>query len=415
MWTYQILLDHLEQLQEHRMTPGLERMQAACMRLGSPERAIPTVHIAGTNGKGSTVAFLRTLLQQAGYRVGAYTSPHLIEYAERIAINGVPMSGDALATTAQRILDRCADLHLSYFELTTMVALCAFAEQRPDIVLVETGLGGRLDATNVVQPLAIGLTPIALDHMHLLGSTLTAIATEKCGIFKPGAPIVSAPQTDDVTHVVRRCAATIAAPLHIAAPCDPSVLLGLPGDHQRINAGVAVALASALADRGWRVADTAALRLTTWPGRCEWLRREAPLLFDAAHNVAGAEMCARYLASIRQQRRIHCAIGVMEDKAVDGIIAALCPVVDHFTAVTAPSPRALPAAALAEKIRALGGDVETNTAEDWAHDWIGHDPARIQLVTGSCYLYAPIHRAVRQWREESDPTVAALLPAAHRS
>lgn len=392
MWTYANLLHHLDTIQEHRMVYGLERIRAGCERMGHPERCVPIVHIAGTNGKGSTVAFLLTLLQHAGYCVGTYTSPHLCDFTERIAMDGQPCDGDALAAIAETIVRACHDVSLTYFEFATLLALCTFAQQRPDIILMETGLGGRLDATNVASPVAIGITPISRDHMHLLGDTIEAITREKCGIFKPGVPIVSAPQCPDVTTIIRTTAAELHAPLTIATPTDPTLPLGLHGLHQRINAGVAHQLASVLATQGWRGADHAVLANTVWPGRCEWLRRDPPLLFDAAHNVAGAQALAKYLHTIRDQRPIECTIGMMEEKEAHGIITALLPVIDRFITVTPPSPRALPAATLAEIIREMGGSASVDTSDEWVHRChsAGADAAAIHVVTGSCYLYAPL-------------------------
>lgn len=389
-WTYATLVHHLAALQEHRLHYGLERIRMGCARMGHPERKIPTIHIAGTNGKGSTIAFLRTLLQSAGYRVGTYTSPHLCDFPERIAVDGQPCSGDWLASVAEHVVRECHDSALTYFEFSTLLAFCAFAQCRPDIVLMETGLGGRLDATNVVLPAVIGITPISYDHMHLLGDTVEAITREKCGIFKPGIPIVTAPQMPAVEAIIRVCAAEHRVPLTIATPTDAAVALGLPGQHQRINAGVAVQLAAVLAGQGWRVAGRTVLATTTWPGRCEWLRRDPPLLFDVAHNVAGAQALADYLAEMRHGRTIHCTIGMMAEKETEGIIAALLPVVDRFVTVTPPSPRALPAEELAEIIRAMGGPVKSDASLAWAQRYrdIGSDA--LQIVTGSCYLYGPL-------------------------
>lgn len=390
MWTYPNLLHHLDTIQEHRMVYGLERIRAGCERMGHPERRVPIVHIAGTNGKGSTVAFLRTLLQHAGYRVGTYTSPHLCDFTERIAMDGCPCDGDAVAAIAETIVHACHDVSLTYFEFATLLALCTFAQQRPDIAVIETGLGGRLDATNVVSPVAIGITPISRDHMHLLGDTIEAITREKCGIFKPNVPIVSAPQSPEVTAIIRATAAELHAPLTVAMPTDPSVPLGLHGPHQRTNAGVALQLASVLAAQGWRSATSTALADTIWPGRCEWLRRDPPLLFDAAHNVAGAQALAAYLRTIRDGRIIECTIGMMEEKEAHGIIATLLPVIDRFTTVTTPSPRALPAETLAGIIREMGGVARGDASDEWARRVYRAATNTLSVVTGSCYLYAPL-------------------------
>lgn len=404
-WTYDDLLALLDRLGEQRIIPGLERMQEACARLGHPEGACPTIHIAGTNGKGSTGAFLRSILQASGARVAHYTSPHLTDFAERITVDGVPLAHAMLAAHGARIHATCADLPLTYFEYATLLAFAAFAEARPDVAIIEVGMGGRLDATNVITPRVSLITPIGLDHQAYLGDTIAAIAREKCGIIKPGVPVVSAPQTPEVMAAIRATCADREATLTLPEPVGPDVALGLPGAHQRINAGVAASTAivwcqvpydAHLARLVRYLAPydvTVGLARANWPGRCEWLSHDPPILFDGAHNVSGAEALATYIADVRQGRSVTCVLGVMQDKDAAGIVAALRPVVDRFIAVTPPTSRALPAEALAAIIETegaaaeVGGSVKMVLTHARKH---ANTQTPLVIITGSLALYAPV-------------------------
>lgn len=396
--TYAALLEHLASLREDCMHPGLDRMTIACARLGHPERAVPTIHIAGTNGKGSTGAFLRALLNSTGLRVGHYTSPHLIDFTERIAVDGCPISGERLAHYGSQIIARSEELALSYFEFATLLAFCAFADARPDIAIIEVGLGGRWDATNVITPRVSVITPIGMDHQQHLGDTIAAIAREKCGIIKPGVPVVSAPQEPAVMDIIRATCAERNALLTVAEPTPVSVPLGLPGAHQRVNAGVAHAVVkmmipSPLSGRGQgEGAGFSSLATACWPARCEWLSHDPPILFDGAHNPHAAAALATYLAEVRQDRSITCVLGVLRDKDSVGIVRALAPVVDQFITVTPPSPRALPAEELAAIIRTQGGKVQSVTSMKEVLQAVTKHEARgtLHVITGSLYLYAPV-------------------------
>lgn len=389
-WTFPTLVTHLDSLQEHRAAYGLARMTAMCARLGHPERAVPCVHIAGTNGKGSTLAFLAALLRTAGYRVGTYTSPHLQHVSERIRVDGAAMPEDRLAAHGERIVQSQHDTALTWFEFVTLLAFCNFAEARPDIVLLETGLGGRLDATNVVTPAVAVLTPIALDHQQWLGATLPEIAREKCGIIKPGRPVVTGTQDDTVMAVIRNAAQTGGCALHCAAPAPDDWPLGLAGAHQRTNAGTAWHTAQVLSEHGWRAPDPSALAHARWPGRCEWISQIPPICFDGAHNPHAARVLAAYLAEIRNHRQVICVIGVLDDKDAPGIIAPLLPLVHHWVTVTPPGPRGLANTALAELLHARGAAATPCP--------IGHAMQHLRIlpdgwmgvVTGSLSLYAAV-------------------------
>lgn len=393
-WTLPQLVAHLDALQEHRAVYGLARMTAMCAQLGHPERAVPCVHIAGTNGKGSTLAFLSALLRGAGYRVGTYTSPHLRHVSERIRVDGIPVPEDRLAAHGERIVQSQRDTALTWFEFVTLLAFCSFAEARPDIVLLETGLGGRLDATNVATPEVAVLTPMALDHQRVLGATLPEIAREKCGIGKPGRPMVTGPQDDAAMAVIRHTALTGGCALHDADPVPDHWPLGLAGAHQRINAGIAWRTAHVLSALGWRTPDASALAQASWPGRCEWVSRTPDILFDGAHNPHAARALAEYLVAMRGHRQIIGVIGVLDDKDAQGIIAPLVPLVHRWYTVTPPGPRGLAHTALAELLCARGA-VATPCRMDHAMQHLRTLPdGQMGVVTGSLSVYAAATESV---------------------
>ncbi len=353
---------------------GLSQIRRLLDALGHPERAFPSITIAGTNGKGSVTAMVERGLRADSRRTGRYTSPHLIDIEERIAINGRAISAetfDRLATDVKEAADTL-EAPPSFFEATTALALLAFRDAGVDIAVLEVGLGGRLDATNAVDASLVAITAIALDHQEHLGHTLTAIAAEKAGVIKPGATVIVAPNPADVEAVidaharangatvvramqgvtssstvgVRGSQLSLATPLRDYGQCR----LQLSGRHQITNAIVAVRTLEAVADLS-PAAITTALADVEWPARLEWMQMGATdVLLDGAHNPAGAEALAAYLAEMLGHP-VPLVIGVMGDKAVEEIVAALAPVASHIITTAAPSPRALSPAALADVCR----------------------------------------------------------------
>lgn len=422
MWTEMDLQRYLDRLQEQKMKLGLERMAALCAQLGHPERCAPAIHIAGTNGKGSTAAFLRSWLQSAGYRVGVYTSPHLQSFLERFTIDGEPFALDAVCAMAEALAAATAVDQPTYFEFVTLLAMRLFQSAAPDVVIYEVGLGGRLDATNVVCPEVAVLTPIAYDHQQWLGADLASIAREKCGIIKPGGAVVSAPQDSLVADVIGQICAERGATIHWADPLAADLPVGLAGVHQRINAGVARQVGECLAARGWRRGDVRAFATACWPGRCELLDigacPQCQVVFDGAHNPAAAQALAAHLRVIRGVRRVICGLGVMRDKDVEGIIAALAPVVDEFWALTAPGPRALAGEELCARLCAMGCTARPMPWEELRHALLALDAQQLLVMTGSLYLYDPLQNVLRGGARPSAPlTPLATQPSvghAHR-
>jgi dihydrofolate synthase/folylpolyglutamate synthase len=302
------------------MRMGLEPMRAACARLGHPEGAFPSVHVAGTNGKGSVCAMVESIARAGGLRTGLYTSPHLCRFAERIRLDGAPVDDGTLAELLLRALE--PDLDLSFFEAATMAALLAFREAKVDLAIVEVGLGGRLDATNVLPaPRAAAITRIALDHMDRLGSTVVAIAREKAGIAKPGVDIVVGPMDpgvrEAIDEVARAHGATTSDLTGVEAPAN----IGLAGAHQRDNARIAAVLGARIGaspdaiERG--------IAGVVWPGRLERIGR---FLLDAAHNPDGAAALAAHLASLAMHPRdVGLVFGTLVDKDWTAMLDTLAP------------------------------------------------------------------------------------------
>jgi dihydrofolate synthase/folylpolyglutamate synthase len=327
----QAQLDRLPMLSPAGDRLGLERISALLDRLGRPQDRLPPVlHVAGTNGKGSTVAFLRAALETAGYSVHAFTSPHLVRFNERIRVAGRLIEDDALAGLLTEVLDLSDGIEPSFFEVATAVALLAFARTPADACILEVGLGGRLDATNVIeQPLVTGIASLGLDHQHFLGPDIVSIAREKSGIAKPGVPLVSLAQPADAQAAIAGVAAERGTPL-LLENCDwsvdPDLAPALAGRHQRRNAGLAWAMLSAQ-DRFAvpRATFLHGIATADWPARFQQLR-DGPLTHgvatwvDGAHNPDAAAALADVLA---ERGRMHIVLGILANKDADAIIAPL--------------------------------------------------------------------------------------------
>lgn len=338
--TYSSAIEYLYGLQKHGIKLGLETMRMLLSRLGNPERRFKSLHIGGTNGKGSTAAMTAAMLQAAEYRVGLYTSPHLVDFRERIRVSQVMIDESQVAEYTQRLRAIVpSDLTPTFFELTTAMAFLHFAESGVEVAVLEVGLGGRFDATNVVDPEACAITTIALDHQEYLGATEAAIGFEKAGIIKPGVPVVVGRIDGPAWEVIRTTAADRGAPLlrlgqdfqavgsgpeafsfHSRSRHLDGLTCALAGRHQLDNAACAVALLEAAGGRGIPVEEAAVrrgLQAVPWEGRLEVLERGPDLLLDGAHNPAAALVLAEYLTEWRASRpeaRVILVLGMMRDK-----------------------------------------------------------------------------------------------------
>ena len=338
---------------------GLDRIQTVLAGLGNPQRDFRVVHVAGTNGKGSTCAMIEAGLRAAGVRTGLFTSPHLIEPTERIQIDGMEVTPDQFRRAVEVVHEAAArldlDCHPTYFETVTAMAFWLFRELGVETAVVETGLGGRLDATNVVEPALTVITPIDFDHEAYLGHTLEAIAGEKAGILKPGVPAVLARQRPEAEAVLRARAGKLQVRVHDAREFEIRDLqihargatfsgleCPLAGEHQVDNA---VTAALALIELG---APPQGIVQARWPGRLEHVAPNPDMLLDGAHNPAGARSLVRYLERFYAGRRIWMIFGAMRDKAVEEVAGILSPLADEWIFPVMESSRALRPQALIE-------------------------------------------------------------------
>lgn len=338
--TYDEAIAHLRSLQLHGFQPGLGTTRRLAALAGGPQERLRFIHVAGTNGKGSTCALLESVYRKAGLKVGLYTSPHLVRFGERIQVGRVPIADADLARHVAELKELADTMTPTFFEFTTVLALRYLAEQRVDLVIWETGLGGRLDATNIVTPLASVITNVAFDHQRILGDTIAAIASEKAGIIKPGVPVVTAAEDPDALAII----------VHKGKELDvPVITLGEPeiarfkaeipllGRHQRANAALAAATVRLLRFV-LPVDDTQLLEglaEVSWPGRLQVLRRGAQtLVLDGAHNPAGVAALRTALAEAFPGKRPTLVLGMLADKDWRAMVADLVPLASRV--VTAP-------------------------------------------------------------------------------
>ena len=385
--------------------PGLSRVRELLHRLGDPQDGLQFVHIAGTNGKGSTAAMLASILRAAGYTTGLFTSPYLERFAERMQVNGVPVPD-------------------AEFELVTAAAMLWFRRRGCDVVVLEVGLGGRLDATNVIAaPACAVITNIGLDHTEILGDTLEQIAREKAGILKPGTRAVSYPQTPEVRAVLHEICAQRGIPLTEAdaaaiVPLTDGVdgqaftyrgaeyTLPLLGAHQLRNAAVALEAVTALRARGWRIPDAAVragLAQVRWPARFELLRRAPWFVLDGGHNPQCAQTVADNLARYFPGRRITLLVGVLADKDYPAMLAALDGQAAAYIAATPLSPRALPAAELGDYLKRFGKPVTVCADPAQAAELaLAHAaPEDVICAVGSLYMAGAIRMDLRRDHNEN--------------
>jgi dihydrofolate synthase/folylpolyglutamate synthase len=360
--------------------PGLSRTEALLDKLGRPQDGLKFVHIAGTNGKGSCAAMLASILKTAGYRTGLYTSPYLFRFHERMQVNGRPVGDEALAELVTRIrpLAEAMEDHPTEFEIITAAALRWFADEGCDIVVLEVGLGGRLDATNVIAaPEAAVLMNIGLDHTAVLGGTLEQIAAEKAGILKPGCEAAVYQQRESVLEVFRQRAALVGAGVRVAdfsqlVPEFDSLegqtftyrgqpyALSLLGGHQLRNAAVVLETVEILRRRGWRLSPEDVehgLYAAVWPARFELVSQEPPFIVDGGHNPQCAESVRDNLLHYFPDKRRVLLVGVLADKDYPALFEILNGVADEWVCVTPDSDRALPAAELGAFLERFGKPV----------------------------------------------------------
>lgn len=397
---------------------GLERTEALVELLGHPDRSFRSIHIAGTNGKGSTGSMIEAGLRANGYLTGFFSSPHLSSFTERFRLDGAPVKEEEFAACvtlcrrAAEQLERATNgkLRPTMFEVTTAAAFCCFQRAGVEWAVIETGLGGRLDSTNVIEPELTVITPIAMDHAAMLGDDIGAIASEKAGIFKPNARAVISDQQPEARAVLAERAVQVSKSVTWAAeawsvveqaPNDAGrfrisvdgpdgkkicALLGLPGAHQIENAVTAIAaldavgVATDLIEQGLESAE--------WPGRLEWLPTTPTVLLDAAHNAAGARSLAEFLTRFCGSRRMTLIFGVSQDKDVDDIATAIFPLADRVILTRSAVVRSAEPETLTELVGHHGKVIEIATDSETAWERAARDMAadHLVVVAGSIFL-----------------------------
>jgi dihydrofolate synthase/folylpolyglutamate synthase len=395
--TYAEAIHFLYGLQLFGANFGLERAHRLAALAGEPQEKLRFIHVAGTNGKGSTCAMLESIYRASGLRVGLFTSPHLVSFRERIQINRQLISESELVRLVEEIQPLLkqfpADNHLTLFEVVTVMALKFFAEQKCDLVIWETGLGGRLDATNIVTPLASVITNIGLDHTQWLGDTLEKIATEKAGIIKPGVPVVTATDAPEALRVIKHVADENGAALkHVQAPPTERLTpdISLLGDHQRINAAIAVETLEILQGKIPVPAETirAGLANVNWPGRLQLLTNPAgqKILLDGAHNADGAKVLRAALEKHFSQRRPVVIFGALADKKWLDICRTLAPLADKIFTVPVASGRSADARELAAAFRSAQPAATAVACENFDAALNASKDEPFVVITGSLYL-----------------------------
>jgi dihydrofolate synthase/folylpolyglutamate synthase len=405
----QLPSEYLERLTRFGIQPGLERIRALLERVGNPHRKYPVVLVGGTNGKGSVVEFVATILRTAGYRTGSYTSPHLYRYNERIRINGVEISDEDLLRLLREVEPHIEAVgqnpelgHPTQFEALTLMGLLYFAEQNVDVAVLEVGLGGKWDATNVTEPLVSAVVTVDLDHVDRLGKTLREIAADKAHIARPGKPLVTAETKRQALQALHEHCRRIGARfLPVSAPRFDLPPLRMLGDFQKINATLSWEIAELLRAQGFHLSDEAirqGLSEAVLPGRFDIVRTSPTVLLDGALNPEAARTLARNLRQCFGGHRIILVMGISADKLTDDLkeemVAALASLADVFIATRANSPRAAPAEQIAAFARPHAQDVRVvvpvRDAVKLARQLA--QPDDVVCVTGSFYVIGEVER-----------------------
>ena len=403
--------------------PGLERIGELCEKLGHPERGMKFVHVAGTNGKGSFCAMLSAILSKAGYRTGLYTSPHMLTFNERMRINGENIDDAVLAEVTSRVrpfadamIDRPTE-----FELVTAIAFVYFKQMGCDVVILETGLGGRLDATNIIPPPLVSvITGIDLDHTAILGDTYAKIAAEKAGIIKPASSVVVGDCNQEALDVIlqkadetgsRAHCVDLSALSHLRYSLEGTTFdyrtykdlsLSLVGIYQPRNCATVIECVEALREQGFSVPDSAVregLSATHWVGRFEVLSRGPLVIYDGGHNPQGVSACVESIKAVLPGQRVCVLCGILRDKDYEHMITALSEIADSVVTLTVDSPRALPAKELADTLMARGICAEAADCDQEAVELAYHrakEKGIPLLMIGSLYMYSQVIEPVKR-------------------
>lgn len=424
--------EYLEKIAKLGSRPGLESIRELLERLGNPQNDLRFIHVAGTNGKGSTAGLIGTVLQYAGYRVGKYTSPAVFAYEERYCVNNRSISKAMFARILTEVAEAAEAMeqngmgHPTVFEVETAVAMLYFRQQGCDYVVLECGMGGALDATNLITTtVACVFTSISMDHMQYLGDTLTAIATQKAGIVKPGGYVVCGIQQDEVRDIIekraRECSCRsrfVDAAAISGVRCRPDGITfrygtwknlntQLAGEYQVENVSLAVETILALRECGLEIPNRAVYRgiaETSWPGRFTTIAKNPLVIIDGAHNADAAQKLGKQIANHFTNRRIIYIMGMLKDKEADRIVSATCALADCIVTVTTPNnPRALHALDLARLVREYNPNVTAadsiEEAVEMAH--LLSDSKSVIIAFGSLSYLGQLKNAVEAYREKN--------------
>jgi dihydrofolate synthase / folylpolyglutamate synthase len=403
--------------------PGLDVTTALLEKLGNPQGEFKVIHVAGTNGKGSVCAMIESVLRASGKKTGLYTSPHLFRFNERFRVNGQEISNADLEKVISDVEAAAQSLDsrpATFFELSTAIAFEHFKRSGVQYAVVETGMGGRWDATNVVQPVISVITRIALDHADYLGDDIEKVAWEKAGIIKEGVPTVCGPMPVEAESVVYKEAAEKNSPIvgseeaaffqvlesrrtdqlvdiEASGQGYRNVRLALGGSYQLENCGIAVATLEDLSDlEGIRLQMKKGLEAVKWPGRFQTLSMKPPILFDCAHNPNAAETLSKTLEEVFPKFENGFVVGFMKDKDVAGILAALASSAGKVWAVTLPGDRAMSADQIVELGQAAGLDIEAASDFKSSRDWVESGKKRLLCFAGSLFLAEEIRKSGMQ-------------------
>lgn len=426
MMNYSEARQYLTEVTKYGSVPGLDSIRELMRRLGNPQDKLKFIHIAGTNGKGSVLAYLSTILKKAGYRTGRYVSPTLFFYRERIQVDGDMIGREDLARLTEIVRDASEDMerdglaHPTSFETETAVAWLYFVEKNCDIVVLETGMGGKLDATNIVRTTVLEiLTPVSMDHMEFLGDTLAAIAGQKAGIIKPHTTVVSAPQEADAMEVIEKTCREKECTLHtVDQGCLSDVVYGwdrqklsyrnwkdveisLAGRYQIQNAMTALEAVNALQELEYKIADSdvyEGMRETVWRGRFTVIRKNPAVILDGAHNPAAARELKASLEQYFSGRTLRYIFGMFRDKDHEKVIELTAPLAEHIITVETPdNVRATPAETLKKEVAEVNPSVEAakSIADAVEKTFSQASPEDVIVIFGSLSFLGEAERAVQ--------------------
>jgi len=414
---YNETVSFLYSLERFGILLGLENITSLLEQLGNPQKKFPVVHVAGSNGKGSTSAFIFGILREAGYKTALYTSPHLNDFRERIRVNGSLVPKEAIIETTEKIRRIYNPERTTFFEFTTAVAFDFLAQAKPDIAVIEVGLGGRLDATNTVEPLVTVITDISREHEDYLGVGIASVATEKAGVIKPGVPLITGAGRREARKVILETARNMSAAVkefgkHFAAKRTgfdvftyrseklvlDSVALTMPGSHQMKNAALAIAVVEALRDQGYRISEANirdGIQGTVFPGRFEILRRRPDVIIDGAHTPEGMRLLKSTFRGLYPGTKALLLLGMLLDKNYEALVDIIAPIAREVVCVPPQGTRALDPAELSALVRKKGipASSVSNIAEGFEILVNKAKENDVILAAGSLYMIGPIRRA----------------------